>query len=141
MTPPDPKANEPNWTPEKVAAFNRPNLIAELRAAGGDGWDEIDDPEAFLRDGEQPPPKPNGHPPILPLVIADLQERGRVGLATYGTPLQPFNGRDALEDAYAEALDMCMYLKQAIIERNRLQWGPVAAALDRAVGLEGEGAK
>ena len=77
----------------------------------------------------QPAPTPNGMPAILPLVIADLEQRGRVGLETYGTPLKPFNGRDALEDAYAKALDMCMYLKQAIIERNRSLFRPEAAAL------------
>jgi len=30
----------------------------------------------------------------------------------------PFNGRDALKDAYEEALDLAMYLKQAMIERD-----------------------
>ena len=29
-----------------------------------------------------------------------------------------FNGRDALLDAYEEAIDLCMYLKQAIVERD-----------------------
>ena len=36
----------------------------------------------------------------------------------YGTALQPHNGRDALLDAYEEALDLAMYLKQAIVERD-----------------------
>jgi hypothetical protein len=36
----------------------------------------------------------------------------------YGTPLQTNNGRDALMDAYQEACDMVMYLRQAIAERD-----------------------
>lgn len=56
--------------------------------------------------------------PILPLVIADLEARAAAGIMTYGTLLRPFNGRDALKDAYEEALDLAMYLKQAMIERD-----------------------
>jgi len=56
---------------------------------------------------------------ILPLVVADLQERDAVGTVKYGTTLQANNGRDALMDAYQEALDLCMYLRQAICERER----------------------
>ncbi len=66
----------------------------------------------------QPPPKPNKLPEIWPLVIADMQARDAVGRERYGTPLQPFNGRDALMDAYEEALDLCAYLRQAIEERR-----------------------
>jgi hypothetical protein len=32
--------------------------------------------------------------------------------------LQPHNGRDCLMDAYQEALDLAMYLRQAIFERD-----------------------
>ncbi|MFC9514604.1 hypothetical protein ACFTSD_02630 [Nocardiaceae bacterium NPDC056970] len=51
------------------------------------------------------------------LVKADLDARAAVGLAEYGTPLLANNGRDALQDAYEEALDLACYLKQAIVER------------------------
>ena len=34
------------------------------------------------------------------------------------TSLQAFNGRDALRDAYEEALDLCQYLRQALYERD-----------------------
>ena len=40
---------------------------------------------------------------IHDLVIADLRDRLRVG-ETYGVPLRANNGRDALWDAYEEAL-------------------------------------
>jgi hypothetical protein len=51
-------------------------------------------------------------------VIADMHERDQVGRERYGTPLQAHNGRDALVDAYQEALDLVVYLRQAIEERD-----------------------
>jgi hypothetical protein len=67
---------------------------------------------------DQPPPTPNERPAVWDLVIADMRERDRVGRERYGTPLQPHNGRDALVDAYQEALDLVVYLRQAISERG-----------------------
>ena len=52
------------------------------------------------------------------LVIAYMQERNSIGTKKYGTPLMSHNGRDALIDAYQEALDLCVYLRQAIEEQN-----------------------
>lgn len=49
-------------------------------------------------------------------VILDIQKRDEAGVKTYGTRLQPFNGRSSLSDAYEEALDLSVYLKQRIIE-------------------------
>ena len=40
------------------------------------------------------------------------------GKKKHGTYLRIHNGRDALMDAYQEAIDMVMYLKQAIMERD-----------------------
>ena len=56
---------------------------------------------------------------ITPLVIQDLEQRSKVGIETYGRPLQANNGRDALWDAYEEALDLCQYLRQVIEEQSR----------------------
>lgn len=67
---------------------------------------------------EQAAPIPNERPSIQSLVRQDLEARERVGIARYGTPLQPHNGRDALRDAYEEALDLACYLRQAITERD-----------------------
>lgn len=72
-----------------------------------------------LRPGDQPLPVVNGEPDIQSLVIADIGARREVGIQRYGTALQPFNGRDALRDAYEEALDLTMYLRQCIEERDR----------------------
>jgi hypothetical protein len=70
---------------------------------------------------EQPMPTPNGRPSVQGMVIDDLTTRLRVGIQRYGTPLQAFNGRDALRDAYEEALDLACYLRQAIAERDFLR--------------------
>jgi hypothetical protein len=66
----------------------------------------------------QPPPTPNDSRPIWELVIEDMKARDEHGRKEYGTPLQAHNGRDALVDAYQECLDMAVYLKQAIVERD-----------------------
>lgn len=66
---------------------------------------------------DQPTPIPNTSTPIVDLVMKDLQERKAIGITRYGTPLQANNGRDALIDAYQEALDLCIYLRQVIEER------------------------
>lgn len=50
-------------------------------------------------------------------VTQDIEDRKRVGLERYGTLLQAFNGRDALMDAYQEALDLMVYSRQVIEER------------------------
>lgn len=70
------------------------------------------------RDGDQPLPVVNDEPHIHRLVIADVLSRMEIGTERYGTPLQPFNGRDVLQDAYEEALDLAVYLRQAIYERD-----------------------
>lgn len=64
-----------------------------------------------------PPPTGDGEA-ILPLVIQDLLKRGAVGLSEYGTMLRANNGRRSLVDAYEEALDLCCYLRQEILERH-----------------------
>lgn len=58
--------------------------------------------------------------PIGELVQEDLRARMTKGRDTYGTDLYAHNGRDALVDAYQEALDLCMYLRQAIEERDNM---------------------
>jgi hypothetical protein len=68
--------------------------------------------------GEQPDPTKNDLPAVWELVIQDMQERDTMGNERYGTRLQPFNGRDALVDAYQEALDLAVYMRQAIYERD-----------------------
>jgi len=67
----------------------------------------------------QPPPK-IGRETVLNEVLEDLKQRAEAGKEKYGFYLQTFNGRNALIDAYQEALDLAMYLKQKIMEeRNK----------------------
>lgn len=70
------------------------------------------------REGDQPMPVANDKPAVWPIVMADMQSRHELGIKRYGTPLQPHNGRDALRDAYEEALDLAVYLRTAIFERD-----------------------
>lgn len=55
-------------------------------------------------------------PAVWDLVVQDMVARNQQGIEKYGTPLQTFNGRNALWDAYQEALDLVVYLRQRIEE-------------------------
>ena len=66
---------------------------------------------------KQATPKGSGSP-ILGMVLADLTNRALEGTAKYGEPLKAHNGRNPLWDAYQEALDLAMYLRQAIEEQR-----------------------
>ena len=70
---------------------------------------------------EQAPPTQGTGPDCWELVLADMAERRQVGIEKYGKPLRPDNGRDALVDAYQEALDLCVYLRAAIEQRKELE--------------------
>lgn len=67
---------------------------------------------------EQAPPIRNNLPAVWDLVQTDFTARDQEGRRKYSVPLQPHNGRDALVDAYQEALDLVVYLRQAIYERD-----------------------
>ena len=58
---------------------------------------------------------------ICSLVKSDLEQRMVVGEKKYGQRLLPNNGRNSLLDAYQEALDLCMYLRQKIEEEETAQ--------------------
>ena len=64
-------------------------------------------------------PEPTGDGQIvLYQVMKDLIDRAEIGKEKYGTYLKTDNGRSALMDAYQEALDLCMYLKQTLMEES-----------------------
>ena len=56
--------------------------------------------------------------PVYPEVVKDLLERVEMGKKEYGEALHTNNGRPALQDAYEEALDLAMYLKQRLMEEE-----------------------
>lgn len=80
-------------------------------------------PWQVLRDGRpgssQPLPTASDHPIAHRMVQDDLEGRLRLGVERYGKPLQPFNGRDSLRDAYEEVLDLAVYLRTALYEHER----------------------
>ena len=69
---------------------------------------------------DNPPPAP-GEKEVWPYVLDDIRQRIEAGRQKYGHYLQTHNGRDALLDAYQEALDLVFYLRQAILERDESQ--------------------
>lgn len=69
----------------------------------------------------QPVPKNNNSLPTWEIVVEDMIKRDVMGRSKYGTPLQPFNGRNSLQDAYEEVLDLAVYLKNAILEQGDKQ--------------------
>lgn len=72
--------------------------------------------------GQQPAPVA-GEGDMWKDVIADMEARREFGIKKYGKPVQVGNGRDALTDAYQEVLDLAVYLKQAIKERDKADNG------------------
>lgn len=67
----------------------------------------------------KPEPEPTGDGEVVvDMVIKDLGDRAEFGENKYGTKLRTNNGRNALMDAYQEAIDLVMYLRQEIAERE-----------------------
>jgi hypothetical protein len=66
----------------------------------------------------QPSPIINKNPILQELVMEDMAKRLELGIERYGTGLQADNGRDMLQDAYEEALDLCVYLRGIMYERD-----------------------
>jgi hypothetical protein len=56
--------------------------------------------------------------PLRDRLLAELEARKAKGLETYNSLLQPFNGRDAVQDAFEEALDLAAYLQQVYYEES-----------------------
>lgn len=52
----------------------------------------------------------------LPDLVAWINQRKKVGLESYGTPLTAFNGRDGSRDALEESIDLCVYLGTGVTE-------------------------
>jgi hypothetical protein len=52
------------------------------------------------------------------LVMEDFKARDRFGTRKHGQRLAAHDGRDALRDAYQEALDLAVYLRKALYERD-----------------------
>lgn len=58
---------------------------------------------------------------IADLAVEDIKKRKIMGKKKYGVPLRANNGRNAIQDAYEEAQDMMLYLKQRLVEEERAE--------------------
>lgn len=56
--------------------------------------------------------------PITERILDDMAERHATGTKKYGVPLTAGDGRNHLIDAYQEALDLMVYLRQELDERG-----------------------
>jgi hypothetical protein len=68
---------------------------------------------------EYQPDTKQGEKVVVDVVLADIRERAETGKRKYGTYLETNNGRNPLWDAYQEAIDLVMYLRQALLEQER----------------------
>lgn len=75
-------------------------------------------------DRRQPLPR-LGSVSVTEALIQLIREREQAGIATYSRSLETFNGRDALQDALEEAIDLTQYLLQL-----RLEWLELRAKVD-----------
>lgn len=85
-----------------------------------DRYSDDYNPKDYIRkDATRPEPMPTeGGVPVWREVIKDMQARDDFGKSKYNNRLKTHNGRDPLIDAYQEALDLAVYLKQCIMERE-----------------------
>jgi hypothetical protein len=72
-------------------------------------------------------------------LVPDMLARHELGVQRYGVPLRVWNGRDALADAYQEALDLVVYLEQCRLRvpASANPWHPYHPA-DRLLSLRNE---
>lgn len=72
-------------------------------------------------------------------IVADMMARDALGRERYGVPLTVWNGRDALADAYQEALDLVVYLEQCRLRvpPSTKPWDPRHPS-DRLASLRNE---
>lgn len=126
-----PKASFVSYAAAAHAAsvYNKLDVQAIVEAGGKGFTPTVDTRDPFIvidtqptcqLNQPEPPPRRTEGRPIWELVIEDATERDRAGRAKYGTPLQAFNGRRPLVDAYQESLDLVVYLRQAIEEGRQL---------------------
>lgn len=57
-------------------------------------------------------------PDMYELIRVDLAEREKLGMERYGNRLEPFSGKDLLKEAVEEAMDMLVYLRTLLYERD-----------------------
>lgn len=85
---------------------------------------EAQKPNLYVREGDQQLPTPNGNRScqerFMDRIGETMPARMELGLARYGTLLQPFNGRDFMRDTFEELLDLSVYLEGVAFEREAM---------------------
>ncbi|MGL4756583.1 MAG: hypothetical protein ACRCXB_29860 [Aeromonadaceae bacterium] len=104
------------WAEPSGEWIETATTIGALKAIPFQPFTSIEDAQPAT--AKQPAPNGSGNP-ILGMVLADLTNRALEGKEKYGEPLKAHNGRNALWDAYQEALDLAMHLRQAIEEQSK----------------------
>lgn len=90
------------------------------------------------RPGDQIPPKaPPGSDSVQDALIELVSQRRDLGVKRYGQQLQTFNGRDALQDALEEAVDLASYLTQLRMETQALSADGGTGTLVEILGRSG----
>jgi hypothetical protein len=69
---------------------------------------------------QQGPPEQGDGPEVYQLVIEDMLERAEFGARKYGHALRATADIDPLVNAYQESLDLCIYLRHAIYQRDNV---------------------
>ena len=74
---------------------------------------------------------------VCDMVVSDVHMRRVKGQERYGQPVDWNDGRDYLQEAYEEALDMCVYLRALIAKRdeNGRKQNATASGGSRSAGL------
>lgn len=85
---------------------------------------------ADVRDPNRDQPLPTaGRTSVQDALITAIAERRDYGIRKYGRRLETFNGRDALTDAWEEAMDLVTYLTQVRMERDAQPADPMPTAI------------
>ena len=69
-------------------------------------------------------------------VKRDLDARNQLGYQSYGGPMEAHDGRDSIREAYEEALDLVMYLKKFLVERDGIG-SPTVNTVPRVTAVSG----
>lgn len=87
-----------------------------------------------MREGDQPLPT-RGRACVQDALIAAIENRKALGIARYGRPLETHNGRDALQDAWEESIDLAAYLTQMRMEDYdlRMECARYREAIEKAL--------
>lgn len=119
------KPNQPQWMVEALA--QQATTVGSNASTAGVAYSSEQVPVTRVSvaagrqvavDAEPPPVLRPELPDVWELVMSDMRARAEAGYHRYGSRLRPFNGRVPLVDAYQEALDLAVYLRQAIWEQE-----------------------